>query len=138
MFSEWALAPTEFRRLEEAHGSMLEIDLFASPLNFKIPQYVARFNDPQAIAQDALTLCWNQWSQIYVFPPFSLIPEVTRKLESYTGGGLLVVLDSKEHRLLLPHHRVSKIIPLILPPAQLVQGELIYAKTSSDWIALSF
>ena len=124
--------------LEEAHGYALEVDLFASPLNHKLPDYVARFDDPRAIAQDALSLQWNRWSQVYLLSPTALVPEVARKLQEYAGGGLLVVLASKFHNLLLPRRCLQRVLPIQVRPCQTVQGRRIFDTASSTWIALSF
>ena len=88
--SEWSLPSNEFERLQTLHGKILEVDLFASPLNHKLPAFVTPFPCPQAIGYDAFSLDWNDWSQIYLFPPRNLLGKVCLRLKSYHGEGLLI------------------------------------------------
>ena len=55
------------------------IDLFASRLNYQVPTYVSWQPDPGEKAIDAFSLHWKDTSP-YMFPPFSLIGRVLKKL----------------------------------------------------------
>ena len=82
---------------------------------------------------DALSLDWNQWNQIYLFPPFNLLMKVLNKLRSFKGTAALIA----------PYWPKSKWFPLVLELklkvlelpspslSQLVQNETVYA---SSWI----
>jgi hypothetical protein len=58
----------------------LEIDLFASRLNAKLPKYVTRYPEQNAFAVDAFTISWNK-CLYYMFPPFSLMSRILQKIE---------------------------------------------------------
>ena len=62
--TEWSLDCLSFRFVRSLLPS-LQVDLFASRMNFKLPCYVSLDLDPQAFAQDAFLLDWNQWTSIY-------------------------------------------------------------------------
>ena len=66
-----------------------DVDLFASRLNAKKAQYVARYPEPEAMAIDAFTLKWNH-DMLYIFPPFSLIPKILQKLQFDQGNAVLI------------------------------------------------
>lgn len=61
--------------------SPLEIDLFASSFNHRLPRYCSRVRDTEARALDAFSLQWGSLSG-YAFPPFRLISQVLREIES--------------------------------------------------------
>ena len=66
------------------------MDLFATEYNFKIRHYVASNLDPQVLATDALSLDWNQWNAIYLFPPVNCLLKVLHKLQTFKGRVVLV------------------------------------------------
>ena len=76
---EWSFDGSVFNKLKNRHPK-IEIDLFASRLNHKLPCYVSRFPEPDAWAVDAFSLTWSN-NSFYIFPPFSLIPRTLQKLE---------------------------------------------------------
>ena len=55
-----------------------EVDLFASRINCKLPQYYSRFADEQAFGIDAFHHIWVGY--IYIFPPFILINRILSKI----------------------------------------------------------
>ena len=57
----------------------MNIDLFASRLNHKLPRYVSYNPDPQALAINAFTIKWINYN-CYIFPPFSVIGRVIQKI----------------------------------------------------------
>ena len=89
--TEWTIPQREFKRLEDWHRSLLQIDLFASPLNHKIPTFTTTLNHPRATVVNAFTEDWNLWGQVYLFPPVNLLPKVVQRLRHNTGHGLLIV-----------------------------------------------
>ncbi|CAJ0929554.1 unnamed protein product [Ranitomeya imitator] len=60
----------------------LDVDLMASWFNAKVPQFVARSQDPRAIGADVLVLPWSQFHLPYLFPPLPLLPRVIRKIRA--------------------------------------------------------
>ncbi|XP_040286209.1 dynein heavy chain 8, axonemal [Bufo bufo] len=78
---EWSLHPEVFLQLCHRWGT-LDVDLFASRLNRRLPCYVSRSRDPQALAVDALFLPWSQFDLLYLFPPIPLLPRVLKRLKA--------------------------------------------------------
>ena len=70
--TEWQLAPIIFKNIVRTFNFVPELDLFASYLNAKVPCYVSRFPDPNAVANDAFSSSWEN-KKFYAFRPFSLI-----------------------------------------------------------------
>ncbi|XP_068250282.1 uncharacterized protein [Palaemon carinicauda] len=87
--SEWSLDSGSFsfilRQVPE-----LQIDLFTTSDNKKLPRYVAPYEDPLAEASDGKSLDWNKWNRIYLFPPTNLLMKVLNKLRSFWGTAALV------------------------------------------------
>ena len=86
--TEWRLNPTAFTYCTELWGQP-EIDLFASRLNYQFKPYVSWRPDPDAIAIDAFSISWNN-KYVYLFPPFSVIPRVLRKLQEDSAKAILI------------------------------------------------
>ena len=80
------LSRETFQSLAAQHGTPLQADLFASPLNHKLPVYFCPFPFPQALGTDALVQDWNQFTQVLIFPPPNLVGEMAKKLIAYKGG----------------------------------------------------
>ena len=107
----------------------MQIDLFASPLNNKLPLYCTPFPFPLAAAEDALAQDWNKFSQIYFFPPPNLYKEVACNLLWYRGGGMILESDPTCLRL-FPRRFLKKEIPLA-QPEQVVLGRRVKATERS-------
>ncbi|XP_044151545.1 nuclear pore complex protein Nup155 [Bufo gargarizans] len=89
---EWSLHPEVFHQLCLRWGAP-DVDLFASRLNHRLPRYVARSRDPQALAVDALVLPWSQFDLLYLFPPIPLLPRVLKRLKAARVPAILVAPD---------------------------------------------
>ena len=76
--TEWTLQAAVFHRLL-THFPTMEIDLFATRLNHRLPRFVSPCPDPLAEESDALTIEWDGL-QAYAFPPFAIISEVLHKV----------------------------------------------------------
>ena len=87
---EWELPQKLFHQLQLLRGP-LEIDLMATNENSKLPLFISPHPHPRAWGHNALAWDWNQWSQIYIFPPKWLIPLVISKLQTYRHHGLIVL-----------------------------------------------
>ena len=85
---EWSLDSTVFNEIKSIYPA-IDIDLFASRLNFKTDKYISLRPEPQACAIDAFSTVWND-HLFYIFPPFSLIPRILQKLEQDGGEAVLV------------------------------------------------
>jgi len=89
--TEWMLNPLLFKKICDIAYTP-EIDLFASRINKQIDKYVSWHPDPEATAIDAFSLTWD-CSTLYMFPPFSIITRVTKKIREDQATGILVVPD---------------------------------------------
>ena len=87
--TEWKLDSNAFAYCTELWGQP-EIDMFASRLNYQFKPYVSWRPDPGACAIDAFCMNWcNKY--LYIFPPFSLIPRVLKKLQEDGAKAILIV-----------------------------------------------
>ncbi len=87
--TEWALEQNIFDQIIEQFG-LVDIDMFASCINNKLPRYVSWHRDPYSVHVDAFTLDWTNQS-LYVFSPFSVIPRIVHKLNTQTPRKLIIV-----------------------------------------------
>ena len=76
--TEWSLLTEVFRDLCQV-WHLPQVDLFATRLNHKLPQYVSPVPDSSAWAVDALSLQWGNLDP-YMFPPTALLGKVVSKL----------------------------------------------------------
>ena len=137
--SEWSLSQTEFLRLQALHGKKLQLDVFASPLNKKVKAYFCPFDFPLARGEDALVQELRVYTQIYAFPPPDLAVVFLEKLQSYQGGGLLVLPNRSSILNLLPERNLVVPLPLAEPPTQVVQGtKHPHPNGSEAYLAWSF
>lgn len=86
--TEWALDLHIFEQICQVFGVM-NIDLFASRLNYKIQPYVSWRPDPIAKAIDAFSMIWKHY-YAYMFPPFSVLGAVLQKLQQEEATAVLV------------------------------------------------
>jgi len=77
--TEWSLSQEVFNAIHDRWGPF-DIDLFASRLNFKVPQYVSWRPDPGAQFINAFFMDWKP-HYFYAFPPFSVIANCLQKIE---------------------------------------------------------
>ena len=112
--TEWTLNKEFFKAAIHRLQVQPTIDLFASRLNFQLPQYVAYQPDPGALAINAFSISWKLYS-FYAFPPFSIILQVLQKITEEKSTGLLVV--PKWHTQVWWPMLMSMLIqqPLLLP-----------------------
>jgi hypothetical protein len=76
--TEWQLtqwvANALFRRWDGP-----KVDLFASPMNARLPIFVSLRPEPMALATDALAISWSHMDA-YAFPPFPLVQATLEKV----------------------------------------------------------
>ena len=116
--TEWSLNDSLFNKIQCLRVD-LDIDLFASRLNYKISKFVSWKADPLAWAIDAFTLQWKNFI-FYAFPPFSLIDRVCQK----------VLVDEADGILVVPYWPAQSWLPIVLklcvnPPWIIKPGKLI-------------
>ena len=69
---------------------LLEVDLFATRYNCKLPRFVSPVPNPKAWAVDALSLSWEDLD-LYVFPPVALLRNVLTKALSHQYRRMIIV-----------------------------------------------
>ncbi|CAJ0954016.1 unnamed protein product [Ranitomeya imitator] len=82
---EWSLHPEVFLQICHLWGTP-DVDLMASKVNAKVPSFVSRYRDPQAIAVDALVLSWNQFHLLSV-PSSGTAPESNQEDQIRESAG---------------------------------------------------
>lgn len=90
--TEWAVKTDILTSALDILGAKPEIDLFASRINCKFPQYVSFRPDPEAVAVNAFTLSWSN-KRFYAFPPFCVIASMLHKINKEKATGVVVVPD---------------------------------------------
>ena len=91
--TEWAMSQNVFDRIRLIFPE-IDINLFASHLNNKLDKYVSWFSDPDATHCDAFTMDWSKLNA-YAFPPFGLVGNVLRKVQTDHADLIIVVPDWK-------------------------------------------
>ena len=86
--SEWTLHQEVVNEL--IHKWPANIDLFATALNYRLPNYFSPVPDGQAIAVDALLQNWDN-IQGYAFPPTAIIRKVINHLRESTGTTVTLI-----------------------------------------------
>ena len=79
--TEWSLPPEVFQQILDRNKD-LQVDLFATSLNYQLDNYMSPCPDKDAVAVDALATPWDQWSHLYIYPPTKLISKVLAKLKT--------------------------------------------------------
>ena len=75
--SEWSLPRKVFQYLDNLWGPF-SLDCFATQFNNQIPEFLSWWKDPKAQAWDAMVQKWPVNS--YLFPPFSLLGRVLKRI----------------------------------------------------------
>lgn len=87
--TEWTLDRATFLWLEQRFGPF-QVDMFATRENTQLPTFVSPFPDPLAWGVNGLSLRWDNWDSLYLFPPTQIMQEVVNRLQSFQGRGVLV------------------------------------------------
>ena len=87
--TEWSLDLTTFNTLWH-HFGPFSIDLFANRENNKLKDFISPFPDPLSSGVNALSLHWEEWDSLYIFPPVPMMEEVLAHLQTYQGKGVLI------------------------------------------------
>lgn len=87
--TEWSLNSDIFLEITKKFGTP-DIDLFASRLNNKCPDYASWKPDPYASVINAFSINWNSYF-FYAFPPFSMVSKCTQKILQNKAEGVLIV-----------------------------------------------
>jgi len=119
---DYSLDPLAFRAIQNFfHKEIkLEVDLFASPGNKKLPKFVARWPHWEALGVDALQIPLDTLQGgLYANPPWSVISQFLPQLRKYPQKMVLMVVpfwDSTSWwpqliKMRVPHTKALKIPP---------------------------
>ncbi len=86
--AEWQLKKKWFDYIVSQLGAP-DIDLFASRINKQLDRYVSWRPDPHAQFIDAFSESWSGF-YAYIFPPFSVMARVLRKLSTDAADAIVV------------------------------------------------
>jgi hypothetical protein len=86
---EVQIKPEVFEWLKTCGPFVPWIDWFASYVNAQLPRYFSWNRDPAAEAVDAFNFDWGG-TEGYMFPPFTLIPRILRKITEDRASILLI------------------------------------------------
>ena len=120
---EWELKQEEFDKLTQRFG-MPNVDLFASEFNHKTEKFVTRCKATPTAGPDAMSLDWNQWEYIYLFPPpnTTLMMRVISHLKDFQGKVLLIAPKWESQ---IWSHDLMRWCPEPVPlPLQALEGEI--------------
>jgi len=77
---EWSIDHSFFQQLDQTWGPH-HVDVFATAQNSKTQQFFSWMPDARAIATDALRHSWSNLGNLYICPPWNLIPQVLSRLQ---------------------------------------------------------
>ena len=77
--THWQLKSTIFSQAVIIMSCNPDMDSFAFYLNHQVDKYVSWHPDPYSLAVDAFSIPWSAYTNVYAFPPFSLVGPVLRQ-----------------------------------------------------------
>jgi hypothetical protein len=89
---EVQLNPEVFRSVVSRGPFFPLVDWFASHDNHQLPRYFSWQADPSAEGVDAFSFCWGN-EPGFIFPPFTLIPRILRKVNEDRASVILLHPD---------------------------------------------
>ena len=110
---EWTLQQSVFSRLRTRFPDM-EVDLFATRLNNRLPWFVSPFPDPLAVDSDAWTMS-RDGLQAYAFSPFAILPEILHEVAMSSMRCVLIAPWWPTQPLFPTAHRLLYAPPVVLP-----------------------
>jgi ribonuclease HI len=79
----------ELKEQGEEWRDIVEIDLFATAANTKLPKFISPSPQVEAEASDAFSISWKG-KRVYAHPPISLIPKVLLRIELERVNAIVV------------------------------------------------
>ena len=112
---KWALDMDIFQGIVCRFGK-LDIDLFASKLNYKLEKYISFRPDPNAMVVDAFSISWTK-QYVFIFAFFSTLSMVLRKIVEDEAEALVIapLWTTQNWWTQLAHLFVD--FPIKLPPS---------------------
>ena len=109
---EWSLSKEAFQQILSM-GHNPEVDLFATEWNRQLPVFCTLYKCAATDLRDALSLDWDRWKEVYLFPPPLLILQVLEKISRHHGKSLLVFPEwASRPWYQIIQARATSIVPL--------------------------
>ena len=89
---EWSIDPTFFQELDRRWGPH-QTDLFATAQNAQTAKFFSWLPDARAMGTDALKQAWTGLGNLYICPPWNIIPRILSRLQQ----------DKLEATIITPH-----------------------------------
>ena len=128
--TEWGLDDDSFQWILAQPGVPVpEVDLFAMPWNNKLEVFVSPVETQGSWGTDAMTIQWDHWQTVYLFPLLPMISKVLSKLTLFHGTAILIA-PWWPSRVWFPLLRQRCPHPLRLPNpilTQVVRGESFFS-----------
>lgn len=86
--SEYRLLPQLFQQLHHKWGPFT-VDAFATRANCQLPKFWSRYPEPNTSGRDAFLQDWRH-QNLWLFPPYPMIPKVLTHLRTTKARGVLV------------------------------------------------
>ena len=106
-----------FDQIIKKFKTIVDIDLFASRLNNKVPDYISWLPDPNSVAVDAFTVSWTQ-KRFYYFPRFIVIGQAIAKIRKDKARGIMIIPYWKSQYWFPVIMDLLTDLPIILPVSQ--------------------
>ena len=89
----WGIAPWAFHAMARhySYAGSLDVDLFASEYNHKLPVFGSRLPTLSCTFVDAFTVPWQGFSLPYICGPWALLGRIMRKLRVETARAVVVL-----------------------------------------------
>ena len=88
--TEWEISSSLFNKIKLHHAVTPSVNLFASRLNKKLPNYCSFGSDPFCSYVDAFTFSWDKFPCSYIYAPFNLLSRVMAKLKQDKATALVI------------------------------------------------
>lgn len=86
---DWSIDAFSFANLKRRYN--LEVDLFASNTNARLPIYFSKFWSEGCAGVDAFAHVWN--GILWICPPISLLPRIANEIRKRPCQGIIVIPD---------------------------------------------
>ena len=77
--TEWSLRKEDFYHIIKLN-KYLQVDLFATSLNNQLQTFISPCPDESAEGVNAMSIDWEKWDHLYLYPPTSMISKALSKL----------------------------------------------------------
>ena len=114
--AEWTLCSRALQVVFDRWGTP-EVDVFATSINHRLPQYYSPVPDSAALAVDGMSQSWDGLF-LYAFPPFGLLPMVVAKARATRPLSMILIAPDWPRSPWYQTVRQLSVESLVLPPLE--------------------